>query len=440
MRAVLDRHPDYVWGWDRLIEWYGLLGDEAARGEAAERLVAVDPGSAHAQRCLAIARRRRGDVAGAREAWRRVRELAPENLNAAANLFLLDIEVGDLTAAEETLQAMRPHAPPALALGFQIELDALRERRADALEGMGRLVADPDAKALSLRRAVEAIIDAGWQRDLLDVFETAASGEVALPASLAPYWLQSVVQEHGWGAGHALIRRLSARGAVAREAAVTYMYLLGSAGTQETDALLESFLSEEAAWLADDVETWGRTAWAFLTIGRTRGCLEWTADWRDRAGVQPWMLANRLHALLELGRADEARELSRAALAIEDIPADEEGIPLHLAWLAFDAALRGDVAAAREALEAIPTPIDNADAVFQVGMTEALIDLARIEAGALSKSGLAAARRRLEAAAEAHPTLATGRTEAWLRRLHRQCLRRLGEPRGGRLAWLRLGR
>jgi tetratricopeptide (TPR) repeat protein len=442
MRAVVDAEPDYFWGWGELSEWTEVLGDTAGMLEAAERLTGLAPGNPYVLGTLGDALRLSGDATGAREAYQRAILVEPEYHYAGIVLCAMEIDAGDLDAAEEAVRLLAAgNASPMVTVGYQAMLDARRGRREAALEGMRRLAVDPDVATNNfyLRRACEAINDAGWGQPLLDLFDEVARTNASLPPNLGPLWLHLAAEEQGWDAAAAVVDRLRLQGRIARQASVVFMKLLRDAETQAGNARLRAYLREEAAWLAEDPWTWGHAAWAYTTLGDSQACIDWTDDWQAHPGVQPWMLANRLHSLLDLGRDDEARALSLEALAIEEVPADDPGLPLHHAWLAFDAALAGRVAAARESLAAVGTPITNPDVTLQVEMASALIDAARVEAGELPKSTLAAARRRVEAAAKAHPSLSAP-TERWLRRLHERCVQRLDRAQGGLRGWLRGGR
>ena len=102
--------------------------------------------------------------------------------------------------------------------------------------------------------------------------------------------------------------------------------------------LLPRFLRNHGTHLHADLDTWALGGYALLSASLNRKCAHWLRDWRDREGVQPWMLLNLALALRELGRHDEAHAVSKHALALNI----NDSLDQHRLLLAIDAGLAGD--------------------------------------------------------------------------------------------------
>ncbi len=97
-------------------------------------------------------------------------------------------------------------------------------------------------------------------------------------------------------------------------------------------------------YLRGNVKLWGTTGYAFHTLRDYRAAIDWLADWRERKGVEAWMLVNIAEPHRALGNVAEAHAISEHAITLGDEQSLAHGI--HLLWLACDATLANDLAAA----------------------------------------------------------------------------------------------
>jgi hypothetical protein len=130
------------------------------------------------------------------------------------------------------------------------------------------------------------------------------------------------------------LARLRPRGAVGVQAALGYLERIGG---HRASLQLRAFVRLRASWLKSDPQLWATVGYAFLARDWQAAVVRWMSDWGGREGLQPWMLLNLTVALRDLGRDQEAAQVSQAALKLSW----DHGIPGHRRWLALDAALEG---------------------------------------------------------------------------------------------------
>lgn len=100
------------------------------------------------------------------------------------------------------------------------------------------------------------------------------------------------------------------------------------------------------------LQTWGHAGYILLSIGDTQKTIEWLSDWRNREGVEVWMLWNLALALRKDSRNREANEVSRYALTLQPDHLTQS----NLLVLAFDELLEGNLANASSRLQKINEP------------------------------------------------------------------------------------
>src|SRR5207248_6644094 len=143
--------------------------------------------------------------------------------------------------------------------------------------------------------------------------------------------------------------------------------------------------------------SWARAGAALVATGNLAHAAAWLADWRDRDGVEAWMLRPLALAYRALDQDEKAAEVCRAGVKLggpDDVLAD------FRAWLALDLALAGrtEEAAAQVAkVDAVAVP-DGTRLVL--AMAGAVVMVAAVGPGGKS-AALAEAKDHLRSAAAA---------------------------------------
>ena len=295
---------------------------------------------------LAAARLRRGQRAEAKRDLAEAMRRDPSYLYAPITLLNAQLEDNEFDAAEQTLAWFRQHHPGTLALSRTVLLAARRKDQArarQALEALAAIPPTPGSGGGSLQEAAKAAAAAGWP----DMAEQVLRAAMLLPAGsgnpeAGPLWVRSRAARGGWRGLAADMERMNFAEDAARRALVVYVEMLG---THRQSKGLRKILRRQRAVLRATTEGWGQAGYALVTCGFHKNAVRWMADWRERPGVEGWMLFNLTVSLRAAQRHAEALAAGRRAL---NLPPDKTR-PRLAAWVALEDALSDEPDAARRA-------------------------------------------------------------------------------------------
>ncbi len=346
MRAVLANQPGYEWGWRMLADWAEAAGDKDEAFAAAERLAFLAPHSAGPLGYLAAARLQRGERADAKRDLAEAMSRDPGYLYAPITLLRAQLEDREFEGAEQTLGFFQRHHPGTLALSRTVLLAARRkekERARRALEELTLIRPAPTAGDGGLQECVEAVAEAGWHDMAADVLRAAMRlPEGSGNPEAGPLWVRSRAARGAWQGLATDLERMNFAEEPARRVLVAYVEMLG---THRQGKALRKTLRRLRASLRATTEIWGQAGYALVTCGFYKEAAKWMADWRERPGVECWMLSNLTAALRAVGRVADAMTVSRHALTL---PPDRTRAR-HVAWVALEDALSNDPEAGRRA-------------------------------------------------------------------------------------------
>jgi cellulose synthase operon protein C len=422
LRALVAIEPRYFPGWSLLADCYAQIDQREGYLEAAQALVALNPQYEVSLGYLGEARQLNGDLQGAEEAYRRAFTLNPQYEFAGNALFDLQVERGDLAAAEETIKTLRAHSEAHYVLARESRLATLLGDTPRAAALVSRMATEPTQDPRALHGAVHSLVQAGQA----DAAERALEAVLYKPeanfeAAEAWVWVRRQRGQTVWNAP--LVELLGKNQSIGERA--TYAYIDALAQASEV-SVLKQFVKKNESWLRANDCTWGSVAYGFTTLRDYSAAARWANDWRERPAAEPWMLVNVMEGFRGVGRTEEAREVSAAALTK---PADN-GTALHNIWLASDAAAEGDAASAALRMAEVNVATLDLDYLFLATCAQKVIDMAQAapeEAAAV----FWAARGQLKDARRSYPQLAH---EPARRVAFRRCLMQLGRLRGTWLA------
>jgi cellulose synthase operon protein C len=418
MRAVLDIDPDYWWGWEQLAGWRRQLGDQAGYLQAAEALVRLAPQDSISYGYLGDARRQGGDRAAARAAFERAVDLAPAYPFGALALFDLQLEDGDVDDAAVTLGGLRGQVDGDDVRLAAVRLEVERGDEDAAREALVELCSSPGAARWSVEAAVRALQEAGWDDAADEALGQALDNPEVSPQAAVVWAKRRTAQGDDQVPGR--VEALLERGEAGRMALVGHVEALAEVGRVVE---LRDCLHRHEDRLRGDNLSWGAVGYALATVGAYGGVAGWLGDYKDRAGLSPWMLSNLVIALRALGRDEEAAAVSRRAL---ELPPDGTAVYNRI-WLALDDALAGRAPAADPLDGASPQAFDPTHR-FLAELLRGVTVVQRA-APADRPRAFAEARRQLAAAAVRSTPLVQDRPA--VRRAYRRCVRRLARDRGG---------
>ncbi len=340
MRQVVADQPHFVLGWRQLAAWYDTTGRPRDCLDASEQFVRLEPTNPLAYIYRGEARRGVGDRRGALADFQKAFDLDPTFEAAGLNLITEQLAAGDVAAAARTLTTLQEHAdgPLVRLRGVQI---ACRLGSLDlALARLRELATDPEATRGTLREAVQAFDAEGWGAKLTDELKDLAFADDA-NADAAGLWAdRSVAAGTAESVSERLPELLAQNPAAGREVLLAYLWAVAEAG-KPVQAAVQKY---NEVLRADD-NAWARTGAALVAAGHHGMASAWLADWRDRSGVEAWMLRPLAAAFRLLDQDERATDVCRAAVKLGG---PDEVLADFRAWLALDLALSGQSAEAGE--------------------------------------------------------------------------------------------
>jgi tetratricopeptide (TPR) repeat protein len=330
MRAVVARAPDHGWAWEMIAAWSNTLKDHITERDAAQQLVRLNPRGAMPHAYLAQAEERLGRRPAALAALRRAWDLDPAYEYAAFAIFDAQCEKGHAPSVEDTLQRLRLHIPGTRTLAAEVRWLCRCKKRKDAVARFAELASVPEADGTWLRVAADDIMKQGWQVDAAVALLPALERPGVNPE--AGYVFARIFAAAKPGDAEIRIRAIDGTSPAGRRARVGLLEILGE--RRDVKGLL-SAMGKERDLLHSHTDTWGSAGYAFVACGEYAEGEKWIAGWREREGVEAWMLGNVAWLLRCRGHDEQAVDASRRALTM---PRDGT-FNMHHAWLALDAAL-----------------------------------------------------------------------------------------------------
>ena len=178
--------------------------------------------------------------------------------------------------------------------------------------------------------------------------------------------------------------------------------------------------------LREDDDSWARAGAALEKSRHHAMAAAWLNDWKERPGLQPWMLHPLFDALHGLGQDADAEHLIRGVVS----EADGEPIPddFH-AWLAVMDAVAGNDNDALDHLSRVNSTGQSDDVKLLLAMAQALLEVGTAQSNRKGEA-FAEAREDLRAAADAcAPSDTAPGTARWFRRVADELARRTGTVR-----------
>ncbi len=420
MRGVVADDPDYTWAWSMLAEWHDHLGQNEEYLQACENLVRTSPFEPASFGYRGDARLKLDRRELAKQDFRHAVDIAPDYFYAVRSLLELHLEDEETDAAAELHAQALDHMPPGYAEAYAVRLAVARGDQVAAVGHFGKLLAAPlediDPLPTALRDANK--LDLG--KEIATAIEKRLKRPHALP-ELGYFWSQTALQTGDAIEVAGRLAHLSDRGDVWANAAAGFLDEVVQAGN---GPLAAKFIQENSDRLRSDDRSWAAAGRALSDTNQTRECIEWMSDWQSRQQVTALTLFSLALSLRVERRDQEAAAVNEHALSL---PPDNS-TPLHQLWLAADAVVGGQVAAAAHLLDPRrDQPMSDYYAALRAMLFAALaVELNERPTSADYRAAVA----EVQAASEAY------QKDPPLRRLYYACRARLAARMGYRIrAW-----
>lgn len=387
MRTAVAEDPTYAWGWRMLADWLDNQGKTKAHAHAAEQLVLLTPDDPMAWAHRADARRRLGDLEGARADYERALEMSPGYVYVAFHIFDLSLEARDFKRARSVLRTIKSSIAPGDYHSRAVRLSVAAAQPDAACKHLARLCGNCDGDQTLIAETAAHLEEAGWERECEKVlWDNLAQGQ-----AVSKHWVETVRRRDSWRAVVRRVERLPSKDRRKGHAVYAVAEALARAGK---GAAACSLVKRHEEVLRRDTFLWGMVGHLFSLLLEDRRTVAWLRDWRERTEVSSWMLVNLALALTSLERWDEAQEVHRHALEHAE---EDYTRPYHEAWLALGAALAGNLSAVRDFFARCPQGDLDANHQWIAALARAVL---LAHAGRDKTSALARARKHLRQTAE----------------------------------------
>lgn len=356
-KKALAEHPDYYAGWKLLVEWYwaGQQVDEAI--EAAEKMVALAPLNPVPLGYLGDMKQQGGDIAGAEAAFERAFRLDPDYEFAGYRLFDCYLDVRAFDKAQATLAILSRKQQSADTLSCAIRLSVARGFIERALTDLRQLLQAPNVSEWNFSSAITPLDRDAPKKVTKLLDEAIRSGNA--PSALAEYWVTRSVTRNRWRCLKLIEPFVKSE--AGRAAMFRFLEQLGDAIEQARESrnfvkriqlqfVLRGLMKRHADWMRQDVQAWAKVGYVYVQLGAHAKGLTWMGDWKERKGLESWMLVNCILMFQHERRCDEAVPVIREAVKMR---LTQSLFPTFTLWAAFEEALAGNHAAAQVHLAAL---------------------------------------------------------------------------------------
>ncbi len=423
MSAVVDAHPDYLWGWSLLTSWYWDEKKFEDVKRAATRWAWLAPEASLPHGYIATVHKNDGRKNDAKEALARSISADPTYEFGAFELLSLQLDDSEFDAVQQTLRHIETHFPASHHLRALLQYHRARKDRNAIREHLQKLGRLPSLNSEELNFSTNIVFQAGWEKEVEKAFAPLLADPTTSP-ELGRLWAKARVKKSlTFTLG--LLLKLRPTSAHRRSIDCALIEQLADAKRIHT---LRIFCLLRRRELRGHQETWGQVGYAFNTCLRFRAVTRWMRNWREHPEAPPWMRVNLIQALYSRKNISEARDALMAAL---ERPRDHTHDML-LVWLACEQALDGETTTALATQNRITanrlSDYDKALLTF----TECMVAVQQAAPND-KRATLAEARDKLRTKARELPAIC--RAPA-LKLFHRRTLLRLGQDGDSR--WVRI--
>jgi tetratricopeptide (TPR) repeat protein len=397
MRALLEKHRDYFWGWEMYAQWAEQVSDLPEWQRAAAELIRLAPRSPAAHCSAADVALRLGNIEGGIHHLWQALQADPSSPYAAQRLLGLYWDKRDITGLRRAASTLPATGTPALISRVYLMLAAahqgeLEQARAD----LEWLAVHPDMMGPLLKVILDFCSGQKKLAALLDeTLNSTAQADTIGPA-FAILWVRRETQKLRWQSWNALARWIPRLGQRLDSAVAHYLDAIGDA--RAADPHVVHFIQACGPYLRARGELWGKVSYALANSGAYRACAGWMEPDHLRQDAEGWALWNLSLSLRETMRPEKAEEVS--------IHVVTQGIRdatwfSHVSVAALGLTRRRDYHSALELLDHNPLP-------KEAGASERLRCLtARALAEVMPVSRVPAATRFRKFLAEARPLVSS---------------------------------
>lgn len=309
MRAILDKHRDFYWGWEMYSQWAEQSSDWTALQLAATEMVRLSPRSpgahcAAADAALHLGKREEG-ILHLRQALH-VDSSSPYAAQRLLGLCWEKRDVAGLRAAAATLPTIGQSA--LISRVYLMLAAASKDDLAQVRSDLAWLATHPDMMGPLLQLILEYFTH--QKRNLAPVLDQAlnsAAENNTIGPAFAMLWTHRETQNLHWQCWNRLAEWLPRLGSRLHPAISLYLDLIGGAGAAKPHVI--NFIQACEPQLRQVAEIWGKVSYALAASGAFQACADWLEPDYLRDDAEGWTLWNLAVSLRELQRPERAEEV-----------------------------------------------------------------------------------------------------------------------------------
>lgn len=409
IHEVLRENPGLIGGWQNLADWHWQQEQFDEALTAATNIRRLDPLNPIPLGYRASLKMKRGERADAKADLETAIRLDPSYSFASLNLFEMQLEDSEIDAAWRTLDLIKRYAGAEKSKSLEVKLRTRylqisnqstgrkQKPRSEkdiselelAVSHLRELCSNSKAQDEHVYQAVNALLQTGEKKRVDKLLEEQMLQADAHPA-VGTLWMDRRIERNLWFVPEK-INRLCGTSPAARNAVIGLIKGLGNQNRQIERTILAAYifivLGEIASrawrgvallwltwrhrvWLRANNDAWAAMGYALLKLQRHRLAIRWMRDWRERTGLQMWMLFNLVLALRTCARWPESLKVLEHAVTIT--PRDDSFSELRL-FLALELALQGNLEKAQAHFHELPQKHWDNFMLVQLRFTKGLI-------------------------------------------------------------------
>lgn len=345
MERTVSSHPDYYWAHECLVDWY-IERDEFGKAEkSARQLIRLAPTAPQPHGILADLLARQNKHAESREELERAFALSNDYFYAGYQLVRIDLEAKDFPSADKTLKILEFNHPGAASCyELRCRLEAGRRNKEEALAALYELCRTPEVAAASLELAESALQAVGDYEPVVAVYRKALDSGEARNQSVMERWIKRTVTGKRIGKSVEALLSMRLEEGLYEAGWQGLIYELERLGKRRA-AL--SLARKHRDVFRGNSRLWASVAYLLRQEGLRNEMREWTADWKERDGLRPWMFINMAFNELMLNGIGGAGPLH--VFAAVELP-EEHDTWQHYACASYYEASCGRIAEAKDLL------------------------------------------------------------------------------------------
>jgi tetratricopeptide (TPR) repeat protein len=353
VEKILEKHPDYRWGWMLLHDWAGAAKDKERTLRAQAALQRLSPRDVHTLCEIADHLLGEGKETAALEKYEEAMRLSPGAPYPLAHWLRLRWSRREIDQILSIRDKVLPGASRVIADAYVVLAHLHRGNKAKAAPILHAIVRSPEHVTSVVDDLAEAMARTGhgrmWRKALA---EAVRDGEIGM--SFATGWVASEIESARYSAWKQFDGWIARAHDDAEEPISRYFSLLGDKHKMRKAAGF--FKTKAAKWVHARTATFGQVGYALANAAWWDKAVLWLEGAEKRDDAVGWLCSNLMLARLERREFEQGFAVADHVLT-RDLRDHTWACTVSLA--ALGKAMDGDAVRAKEILSMVKGPDNN---------------------------------------------------------------------------------